>query len=121
MLRITRVALESALEGARNVHPNEFIGLFRERQHVLEELILAPLAEYGRHHSGFQLYHLAADPSLTASFHSHPGYSARPSHADLRFFSLHFQHHFISCLPYTAKSTRAYDKNGNAIPFEIIE
>jgi len=121
LVLITQTALESALEAARNVFPDEFIGLLREnKKRVLSELIIAPFSEYGRDFSGFSDWHLPLDSSIKASFHSHPGWSNQPSKQDLLFFSKTFEHHFIACLPYKPESVACYDNNGSKTKFEMI-
>lgn len=118
---ITATALESALQAAKNLFPNEFVGLFREKNGVLSELIIAPFSEYGPDSSGFSDWHLPPDSSIRASFHSHPGWSNSPSRQDLLFFSKTFATHFISCLPYRPSSTACYDNRGRKTVFKVVE
>ena len=121
MLKIRRNALESALAAAKSTYPDEFIGLFREDgKGVLSELILAPLSEYNENSSSYQPLFLPTDLKTNATFHSHPSYSAGPSSADLRLFSRAGKWHFISCLPYTEESTKAYEANGKEAEFEVV-
>jgi proteasome lid subunit RPN8/RPN11 len=121
MLKIRRVALESALQAARNLYPNEFVGLFREERGILSELIIAPFSDYGSGHAGFQDFHLPPDPTLVATFHSHPGRSNYPSKGDLLFFSKTKKYHFIACIPFNAESVKAFNYEGREIGFELVE
>lgn len=114
-------ALESALEAAKNLFPNEFIGLFREKKGVLSELILAPFSEYGPDSSGFSDWHLPLDSSITASFHSHPGWGNAPSQQDLLFFSKTYRNHLIACRPYSPRAVACYDNLGRKTSFEIVK
>ena len=120
-VKIRFAALESALIACRNVYPDEFIGLFREKGGVLEELILAPLAEYGRSHSSFSDLHLPTDPSLTATIHSHPNGVLLPSRADLRFFSVKGKWHFIAGAPYRLRDVACYDNKGRPEKIETVQ
>lgn len=127
-LKIKVVALESALEGARNVFPNEFIGFFRgeEKENegaLLTELVLAPLSDYGDGYSSLSPFHDWITPHamhFIASFHSHPHPPARPSKADIAFFSRAAKYHFIACPPFSEKNTRAFDANGKEIEFKVV-
>ncbi len=120
MVKIRLAALQSALIACRNVYPDEFIALFREKEGVLEELILAPLAEYGRAHSSFSDLHLPTDPSLTATIHSHPNGVLLPSRADLRFFAVKGRHHFIAGAPYRPTDVACYDAKGRQEKIELV-
>ena len=120
MVRIRLAALQSALLASRNTYPHEFIGLFREKQGVLEELILAPLAEYGRSHSSFSDFHLPPDPSLSATLHSHPNGVLQPSRQDLRFFSAKGKWHFIAGYPYRLQDVACYDQEGTRVAVEVV-
>ncbi len=119
--RISRAALLSALEASRNVFPNEFIGLFREKEGVLCELVLPPFSEYGPDSSGFVDWHLPLDSSLKASFHSHPGWSNLPSEQDLSFFQKTYLTHFIACRPYAPSSTACYSRQGEVKKVLLVD
>jgi proteasome lid subunit RPN8/RPN11 len=123
IVEVKRRVFESILLAARNVYPREFIGLLRgsEREGgvVVEELILAPLATYGEEFSSFSQYNVPLDPSIIGSVHSHPGYSNRPSKGDLEFFSTNGSVHLIACMPFDAKSVRAYDKRGKPLELAV--
>lgn len=121
MVKILRNALLSALEASKNVHPNEFIGFFREEKGVFTELVLAPLATYGRSHAFFWEWHLPIDFSLKASFHSHPGNSCIPSESDLNFFSKTPLANFIACFPYSLRNVKCFDERGSEIEFQLID
>ncbi|MBI5224500.1 Mov34/MPN/PAD-1 family protein [Candidatus Micrarchaeota archaeon] len=121
-IRILKNALESALEAAKRSHPHEFIGLFREKEGLLTELLLAPLAQTDEHSATFPIYSIPTDPSLVATFHSHPSYgSSYPSKQDLQLFSRHYAMHFISSLPHTPQTTSLFDKDGKRMGFEIVD
>ncbi|MFH1750489.1 MAG: Mov34/MPN/PAD-1 family protein [Candidatus Micrarchaeota archaeon] len=122
VVRITRHALESALMGAKNSYPSEFLGLFRERDGILCELFLAPLSISDENSATFPVFYMPTDPTIVATFHSHPSHGvAQPSRADKDLFSRHYRIHFIASLPYTPQSTYAFNNEGEAISFEIID
>ena len=120
VVRIRRVALASALQACKNVFPDAFIGLFREKDGVLTELFLAPLAEYGRSHSSFPDWHVPSDASLVATIHSHPNGVLLPSRQDLRFFSSSGRWHFIAGAPYGLNDVACYDSRGQPVALEVV-
>lgn len=124
VIRITKNAFFSVLEGAKNVFPDEFIALIRgeesESMVTLYEVIIPPLSEYAPTHSSFSQWHLPANLKELASFHSHPTPPALPSRADLHFFPRTARYHFISCPPFSEKSTRVFDSRGKELKFELV-
>jgi proteasome lid subunit RPN8/RPN11 len=123
-IRVTRRALESALQGARESHPNEFVALLdgsRGSQGVrLDSLVIPPLAHGDPFSSGFQPWFLPASSGGLASFHSHPSRSNKPSRQDLDFFSRTRRWHFIARYPYRAEDVAAYDAEGAPVGFTIV-
>ena len=125
MLKIRRVALESLLEGSRNVFPNEFLALLRGEKNgedfVITEILLAPLSEYLPGSAYFNDLMVPTDPTIVGTFHSHPSRGPpRPSPADLHLFGRRGAVHLISSLPYSEETTAAFDFNGRKIVYEII-
>ncbi|MBI5228659.1 Mov34/MPN/PAD-1 family protein [Candidatus Micrarchaeota archaeon] len=120
-MRIKKRALLSALESAKSVYPNEFVGLFREEDGILRELIIAPFSEYGAGFSSFSDFHLPLDPSITGTFHSHPSSSNHPSKGDLEFFSRKGRVHFIAGAPYGIEDVKAFNQKGEEIQFELVD
>lgn len=125
MLKIKRNALLSALQGAKETFPDEFICLLRgEKQGedwILSEVIIAPFSFYERHSSGFIDWYVPPNSSEVASFHSHPTPgTAFPSKQDLKFFTK-MPFHLIASSPYGMEDANAFDSNGKKIEFEIIK
>ena len=121
MLKIKRRALLSALEAAKNVYPDEFVGLFRGDGELAEELIIPPFSTYERDSSGFSDWFLPANNRELASFHSHPSPgTAFPSKADRLFFAKTAKYHFIACPPFGEKNVNAFDSKGKQITFGIV-
>lgn len=122
-VKIKNRALESALQGAKEVWPNEFIGLLegkeKDSELILGELIIAPFSHYGNGESSFSDFFIPTNNRAKASFHSHPNPPALPSRQDLNFFS-RMQYNFISCPPFTKESTNCFDREGKKIAFKIV-
>ncbi|MFH1056782.1 MAG: Mov34/MPN/PAD-1 family protein [Candidatus Micrarchaeota archaeon] len=124
-VEITRRALESALQGARETHPHEFVCLLRgekkEGKWVIHEVIIPPFSSYERHSSGFSDWFIPANSNEIASFHSHPSpNSAFPSRQDLHFFSRSGKFHFIASAPYRIQDVNAFDSNGKRMGFQVV-
>ncbi len=130
MISLDRKVIESALQGARNVYPNEFIALFRgaekpiakkneEKNVEITELIIPPFSDYSAHSSGFNPWHLPLSIDIIGSFHSHPSGRGEPSQQDLNFFSTNGVFHVIAFPPFTSDSFRAYNSKGKPIPFKV--
>ncbi|MEM0475458.1 MAG: Mov34/MPN/PAD-1 family protein [Candidatus Norongarragalinales archaeon] len=136
LLVITKRALESALESSRAVFPSEFIGLFRGRETrtnrgtsvKLDELIIAPLSEYGEGFSSYSDVFLPLHLQAIATFHSHTAPPAVPSKGDLHFFSRKGKFHFIACPPFDwrvlaadyAPCVRAFNSRGSELEFRVV-
>ncbi len=120
-VRIRRELLEYLLELARDFYPNEFAGFLREKDGIFEEVLLAPNPHFGTTSAFFDLWMLPYDESIKGTVHSHPGPAARPSKADLHFFSKFGGVHLIIAYPYTERDVRAYMSDGTPVPIEIIE
>ena len=127
MLKIKRTALESALQGARETHPHEFICLLRGEEQkdgewLITEVIIPPFSAYDRTSSSYSPWFIPALSGEIASFHSHPSSNtAYPSRQDLVHFSHAQQFHFIACYPYRAQDANAFDSKGKKIEFKIID
>ncbi|MDR3282644.1 MAG: Mov34/MPN/PAD-1 family protein [Candidatus Methanoplasma sp.] len=107
-------------ESSRSAYPDEFICFHRECDGVIGEMILVPGSVYGESHSFINDWMTPVDFHKSGTAHSHPGYSNRPSDADLDFFSHYGGVHFITCRPYDRKSWRAYDSSGGNVDLEVV-
>ncbi len=126
MLYIRRPALQSALQGAKNTHADEFIGLFRGQDDgkdvLLTELIIPPFSTYDADSSSYSPYFIPANSSEKASFHSHPDPdTSYPSDEDLHFFSRSGSVHFIASYPFRLSDVRAFDASGKRIRFYLVD
>ncbi|MEM4255022.1 MAG: Mov34/MPN/PAD-1 family protein [Candidatus Norongarragalinales archaeon] len=127
MLKIRRNALESALQGARETHPDEFICLLRgdkvkdsKDDWLVTEVIIPPFASYELNASSFSPWFIPANSKELATFHSHPSpSSAYPSRQDLKMFS-NSLFNLIACFPYRIQDTNSFDSKGKKISFKIV-
>ena len=88
---ISRELLQAIFEGARRLHPKETILLLRGEKKKdlirISELVVPPLATYGRGFANIPLHMLPMDFSIVGTVHSHTSGSLTPSTADLNHFS----------------------------------
>lgn len=125
---ITKVSVqkemfEMILEGARRLHPRETILLLRGKTRKdmidIKEVVIPPLATYGRGFSAFPAHMLPMDFSIIGSAHSHPSGNLRTSVED--------QNHamgkiiLIVGFPYQGKENAAvYNRDGQELTLEIV-
>ena len=117
-ITIKKELLEMLLESAKALHPKETILLLRgksDRDAInVSEVLIPPLAMYGKGFSGFQTHMLPMDFSIIGVAHSHPSGSLKPSVEDLN-------HPFgkitlIMGSPYAGReSVVAYDRDGKKL------
>jgi proteasome lid subunit RPN8/RPN11 len=118
---IRKELLKAINDAATSNYPNEFVAALRAEEGIIEEMLLLPGTIQGETSGTLQLHMLPIDHSVVGSVHSHPGYSNRPSDADLRFFGHFGMVHIITCLPYDRTSWRAYNLQGETIQLDVIE
>lgn len=98
-VKIREKTLQVILEAAKNAYPREFLGLLRAEDGVITEILVAPMPRFEIGRSSMRLDMKPLDPSIVGSVHSHPG-SARPSKADMHFFSKFGRVHLIIGYPF---------------------
>lgn len=120
---IEKECLETIKEGAKSLHPNEFLALLSvgNRKGVISEIVMLPQMIYGKKHATYNIYMMPIDRSIVGTVHSHPSGVAEPSEEDLLSFRKHGRLHIIIAYPYDDFSWKAYDYNGNEIKLEVIE
>ncbi len=118
---IRRETLRTINDAAVRSYPNEFVAALRAEEGVIEELLLLPGTIQGEDSGTLRLHMLPVDYSVVGSVHSHPGYSARPSDADLAFFEHFGAVHIITCMPFDETSWRAYNLNGERIALPVLD
>ena len=117
-----RELLEMIQESARHLHPRETILLLRGKasKNVINvsDVLVPPLATYGRSFSAFPAHMLPIDFSIVGAAHSHPSGNLKPSVED--------QNHSIGRImlivgfPYQGKeSVAAYNRSGERLALEV--
>lgn len=115
---LTRVALNTLLEIAKNTHPREMLMLLRGKKKkdsiLIEEVLFAPLSQHDTSSAYFRFDLLPIDFSIIGLAHSHPSGHPRPSLEDL--------HHFIGSImliltpPYQSiKDIHAFNPKGEKV------
>jgi len=111
------------LENAKALHPKETIFLLRGKTDknvvAISEILVPPLATYGRGFSAFPTHMLPIDFSIVGTAHSHPSGNLTPSTEDLN-------HSFgtvilIVAFPYEAKENIAvYNREGEKLTLHVV-
>ncbi|UCG36907.1 MAG: Mov34/MPN/PAD-1 family protein [Candidatus Bathyarchaeota archaeon] len=114
--------LRCILRNAKAAHPRETLLLLRgkvERREIkVTDIIIPPLATYGKEFSAFPLHMLPVDFSIVGTVHSHPSGLLQPSAVDLNHaFGKIFM---IVAYPYKGDQNVAiYNHSGERIVLEI--
>lgn len=119
---ISQEMLEMIQESARRLHPRETILLLRGKAVknviTISDVLIPPLATYGRSFSAFPAHMLPMDFSIVGAAHSHPSGNLRPSVED--------QNHsigrilLIAGFPYKGEqNVAAYNRSGERLPLEV--
>jgi len=114
--------LEMILESARMLHPRETILLLRGRASKdvisVSEVLVPPLATYGKGFSAFPAHMLPMDFSIIGTAHSHPTGNLRPSVEDLNRSLGKII--LIVAFPYRGKENAAtYNREGEKLTLEV--
>jgi len=121
ILGIRQDLLSLLLQMGRENHPNEFAGVIRESNGVMEELNLLP-GTIGREDSASVFYDMMPlDTHVAGSAHSHPNGVIIPSDADLSFFPRTGRYHLIIGYPYRKNDWRCFTADGQPCNLEVIE
>jgi len=122
-VQIDHALLEEIMDIAKEAYPNEFSAMLEGKveDNVLkiEGLIFLPGAA-SESSAVMEIFMMPMLSDTVGSVHSHPGYDASPSTADLQFFSKQGSFHLIIAQPYDLDSIRAYDTFGEPAEFEIV-
>lgn len=122
-VKISQEMLRMILENAKALHPKETIFLLRGKTDknvvAISEILVPPLATYGRGFSAFPTHMLPIDFSIVGTAHSHPSGNLTPSTEDLN-------HSFgtvilIVAFPYEAKENIAvYNREGEKLTLHVV-
>jgi len=117
---IRQSLLSLLLEMGHESHPNEFVGLIREQDGIMEEFNMLP-GTIGRENSASLLYDMMPlDTHLAGSAHSHPNGVLRPSDADVRFFPRTGRYHLIIGYPYRKDNWRCFTADGEPCTMDVV-
>ena len=121
---ISQELLQAIFEGARRLYPKETILLLRGEKKknliTVSELIVPPLATYGRSFASIPLHMLPMDFSIVGTVHSHPSGNLTPSTVDLNHFFGNVL--MIVGFPFTEKrNTAVYNRNGEKLTLQITK
>ena len=122
IVSISRELLKAILEGARRLYPKETVLLLRGKKTknviIISELVVPPLATYGRGFAMMRTHMLPMDFSIIGTLHSHPSGNITPSPADLN----HFFGSILIIVGYpfeNEKNMAVYNRNGERLAYEI--
>jgi proteasome lid subunit RPN8/RPN11 len=121
---INEELLQAIFEGARRLYPKETILLLRGRkkkdQIAVSDLIVPPLANYGRGFANIPVYMLPMDFSIVGTVHSHPSGIIMPSHADLNhLFGVVLM---IVGFPFgSAENVAVYNRSGEKLTLSVVK
>ena len=121
---ISQELLQAVFEGAKRLYPRETILLLRgERKKnsiKISDLIVPPLATYGKSFANIPLYRLPIDFSIIGTVHSHPSGNITPSAADLNHFFGGIL--MIAGYPFIEERNIAvYNRKGERLTLQIIK
>jgi proteasome lid subunit RPN8/RPN11 len=122
-VHIDQEVVNEMLQIAQEAYPNEFVALLEGK--IKEEilhitgLIFLP-GETSNQGAVMKVFMMPLVDDAVGSVHSHPGYNANPSNADLYFFSKNGVFHLIISQPYDENSIVAYNSFGERIDFIIV-
>jgi proteasome lid subunit RPN8/RPN11 len=117
---IRQSLLSLLLEMGHVSHPNEFVGLIREQDGIMEEFNMLP-GTIGRENSASLLFDMMPlDTHLAGSAHSHPNGVLRPSDADVRFFPRTGRYHLIIGYPYRKDDWRCFTADGEPCTLDVV-
>ncbi len=120
-MKIKKEALLFILGVSRKYYPDEFGGMLRGKNDVIEEVLVIPASTYGNGFVTTRMDMIPLDRSIIGSVHSHPGPDFRPSNADLAFFERTGPVHLIARAPYKdIDDVATYDRSGKRIRLLIV-
>ena len=121
---ISQELFQAIFEGARRLYPREAILLLRgeKKKNLIQvsELVVPPLATYGRSFANIPLHMLPMDFSIVGTVHSHPSGNLTPSTTD-------FNHFFGNILiivgfPFAdERNVAVYNRNGEKLTLQITK
>ncbi len=119
-----RELVNMILEGARRLYPRESFLLLRGKKSKntikITDLLVPPLANYGRGFAEVQLHRLPMDFSIVGTVHSHPSGNLNPSSMDLNHLIGRIL--MIMAYPFADESNIAvYSRSGEKVQLQVTE
>lgn len=119
---IYKTVVEDIIDFAKANHPREFVaffhGIIKDEKLIIDSLVYNEFrSDEG---SATPIFHFP-DKSFYGSVHSHPGYSNKPSKADMRFFHKTGIVNAIISMPYSKDTIRFYNHQGEELIVNIEE
>lgn len=123
-ISISQELLQTVFEGAKSLYPRETILLLRGKKKkdliAVTELVVPPLANYGRGFANIPLHMLPMDFSIVGTAHSHPSGNINPSNTDLNHFFGPVL--MIVGFPFTnEKNVGVYNRNGERLLLQVTK
>jgi len=121
---IKKELLQAIFEGAKRLYPKETILLLRGTKKkegvTVSDLIVPPLARYGRGSAHIALHMLPMDFSIIGTVHSHPSGNPTPSNTDLNNFLGTVL--MIVGFPFKEERNAAvYNRNGEKLALNVTQ
>jgi len=121
---LNKELLQAIFEGARSLYPKEVILLLRgrKRKNLIEitDLVVPPLANYGRGFADIKLHMMPMDFSIMGTAHSHPSGNLNPSFTDLNHFLGIVL--MITAYPFAdEKNVAVYNRDGEKLTLQTTE
>jgi len=121
---ISQELLQAIFEGARRLYPKETILLLRGEKKknliTISELVVPPLATYGRGFANIPVHMLPMDFSIVGTVHSHPSGNLKPSTTDLN----HFFGNTLMIVSFPFEDERnvvVYNRSGRKLPLHVTK
>jgi len=119
-MKIKKELLLELFEAMKNSSPNEFFAfLGSDSGKEIDHYIIVPYFYQAPDSVSYRTDLLPFDSSVKGTIHSHPGYSAYPSRADIETFRKKGNIHLIVAYPYSFETIRAYNQKGDPIQIEL--
>jgi len=118
---IAKSTLFLILEISKSSYPNEFSGLLKEKNGIINEVILIPGTYSSSKGALMNFYNLPIGMKVLGTVHSHPSNICYPSDADLTLFRKKGSVHIITSYPYDLNSWQSYNSNGEKIQIPVLD
>jgi len=119
--KIKKNIILSIMELAKAAYPNEFSGMLvgDKDDKIIDDIYIIPATTNNLFSSSIRTDLVPMSLSIVGSVHSHPSNYARPSNADLHFFSSK-SINIIAHYPYAPENYVAFNSKGEQILVQII-